>query len=225
MRILLIEDSERLRSTVGQALRRSHYAVDETGDGAEGLWYARNTNYDTIILDIMLPSLDGLSVLQRLRESGNATHVLLLTAKDSVADRVRGLRAGADDYLVKPFALEELMARVDALCRRQYEQKSNAIEIDTLVVDLDRKSVTRADHEVVLTSREYRVLEYLAARRGQVVSREEIEAHVYDDMTELMSNVVESTICTLRKKIGQHDNKPLIHTRRGLGYIVDTLDS
>lgn len=221
MRVLLVEDSMRLRKTIGQALRNSQYAVDSTADGEEGLWFAQNNEYDAMILDIMLPGLDGISVLRSLREAGNETHVLLLTAKDAIADRVSGLQAGADDYLVKPFALEELIARVDVLCRRQYASKSNTIQIDDLELHLDRKTVERDGKAIPLTAREYRVLEYLVSRRGQVVSREEIEAHVYDDMAELMSNVVESTICTVRKKIGYQDAKPLIHTRRGMGYIVD----
>ncbi|HSH15857.1 MAG TPA: response regulator transcription factor [Verrucomicrobiae bacterium] len=221
MRVLLVEDSERLRDAIGTALRNSQYAVDTSADGKEGLWLARANHYDTIILDIMLPGMDGLTVLREFRDSGGESQVLLLTAKDSVPDRVFGLRNGADDYLVKPFVLEELLARVDVLCRRKYGHKQKLIEIGSLCLRLNRKQATRNGEPLELTPREYRLLEYLAARRGQVVSRQEIEAHIYDDLVEPMSNVVDSAICALRKKIGGPDAPPLIHTRRGLGYLME----
>lgn len=221
MRVLLVEDSERLRDSIGTALRNSHYAVDASADGKEGLWLARANDYDTIFLDIMLPGMDGLTVLREFRASGGESQVLLLTAKDSVPDRVYGLRNGADDYLVKPFALEELLARVDVLCRRKYGHKDRAIRIEDLCLQLNQKQATRAGELIDLTPREYRLLEYLATRRGEVVSRQEIEAHIYDDLVEPMSNVVDSAICALRKKIGGPESLPLIHTRRGQGYIME----
>lgn len=218
MRALVVEDSDRLRSTLSQALRNSSYAVDKTGDGKEGLWMATSNTYDVIILDIMLPSMDGLTVLRNLRENGCETNVLLLTAKDTVPDRVLGLRSGADDYLIKPFDLEELLARVEALCRRSYGRRNNQITIDDITLDLGAKCVSRDNEAITLTAREYRILEYLAIRRGEVVSKREIESHVYDDQADLMSNVVESTICDLRRKIG---STSLIQTRRGFGYTIE----
>jgi DNA-binding response OmpR family regulator len=221
MRVLLVEDSERLRDSIGTALRNSQYAVDTSADGKEGLWLAHANQYDTIILDIMLPGMDGLTVLREFRAAGGETQVLLLTAKDSIQDRVYGLRNGADDYLVKPFALEELLARVDVLCRRRYGHKQKVIKIGDLCLRLNQKQAERGGELLELKPREYRLLEYLASRHGQVVSRQEIEAHIYDDLVEPMSNVVDSAICALRKKIGGPNAPPLIHTRRGLGYILE----
>ena len=221
MRVLLVEDSVRLQQTIGAALRRSGYAVDVSGDGEDGLWRAENNDYDVMVLDIMLPGLDGLSVLQRLREGGKDTHVLLLTARDTVQDRVRGLRSGADDYLVKPFALDELLARVETLCRRGYGRKQNRLVLADLEIDTAAKKVWRAGEPVKLKPREYQLLEYLACRAGEVVSQSEIEAHLYDDDAEPMSNVVESTLSSLRRKLGQANPAALIHTRRGLGYILE----
>ena len=221
MRVLLIEDSIRLQTAVGRALRKSGYAVDVTGNGEEGLWQATSCDYDVIILDLMLPGLDGLSLLRRLREQEKSTHVLILTAKDTVLDRVRGLQDGADDYLVKPFALEELLARVQSLCRRSYQTKSPKIEIDDLRIDTIRRTAARRGKPIELTAREFALLEYLALRRGQVVTRAEIEAHLYPDSAELMSNVVDSVICTLRKRITLPGSAPLIQTRRGVGYVLE----
>jgi DNA-binding response OmpR family regulator len=169
------------------------------------------------VLDVMLPKLDGLSVLRKVRAAGKATHVLLLTARDTVADRVEGLRQGADDYLVKPFALAELLARVEALCRRAYGAKAGLLRLGALELDLPAKRLRRGGTEVSLTAREWRLLEYLALRRGQIVPRTEIEAHIYDDLVEPMSNVVDSAVYGLRRKIGPD----VIHTRRGLGYVLE----
>ena len=221
MRVLLVEDSVRLQHSVGMALRRSGYAVDVASDGDEGLWRAESLDYDVLVLDLMLPGMDGLTVLSRLRATGKKTHVLLLTARDSVDDRVRGLKAGADDYLVKPFALEELLARVEALCRRAYGNKSNQLRFDDLEIDTDGKTVMRAGQTIKLKPREYQLLEYLAHRAGQVVSQSEIETHVYSDDVEVMSNVVESTVSSLRRKLTLANSRSLIHTRRGHGYILE----
>lgn len=221
MRVLIVEDSPRLQRTVGTALRKSGYAVDVAADGEEGLWMAESHDYDVIILDIMLPKRDGLAVLGDLRQHGKTTHVLLLTARDTVPDRVRGLRAGADDYLVKPFALDELLARVESLCRRAYGHKQTVITIGDLEIDTVARRVRRAGREVDLSAREYLLLEYLARRRGQVVSRAEVEEHIYDEQVDPMSNVVDSAICCLRKKLAGSGEAPLIHTRRGLGYALE----
>lgn len=220
MRVLLVEDSARLQQSVGAALRRSGYAVDVAGDGEEGLWLAQSNDYDALILDIMLPKLDGLEVLRRLRAERRLTPVLLLTAKDTVEDRVRGLNQGADDYLIKPFALEELLARVQALCRRKYQVSDSRLVIDDLEIDTLAKRVTRAGRPVDLTSREFALLEYLANRRGAVVARSEIEQHIYDGQVDPMSNVVDSAICIVRRKLAEANPKPLIHTRRGFGYVL-----
>jgi DNA-binding response OmpR family regulator len=219
--VLVIEDSPRLQRSLGTALRKSGYAVDLAGDGEEGLWLAESHDYDVIILDIMLPKRDGLAVLRELRRKGKAAHVLLLTARDTVPDRVRGLEAGADDYMVKPFALEELLARVQALCRRSYGSKQALITVADLEVDTLGRRVRRGGQAVELTAREYLLIEYLARRVGQVVSRSEVEEHIYDGQVDPMSNVVDSAICTLRKKIGTPGGVTLIHTRRGLGYVLE----
>jgi DNA-binding response OmpR family regulator len=222
MRLLLIEDSRRLQDSIGRGLRKAGYALDVTGDGGEGLWFAESNSYDTIILDLMLPGLDGLTILRRLRQQGNSAPVLILTAKDTVEDRVRGLGLGADDYLIKPFAFEELLARIQALCRRRYERTSVLLVVEDLEIDTATRTVKRAGKIVDLTPREFMLLEYLAARRGQVISRSEIEAHIYCDSVDLMSNVVDSAICSLRRKIGSASDRPLIHTRRGMGYLLES---
>ena len=215
VRLLLIEDSKRLLSSLGRGLRKAGYSVDATGDGKEGLWFAESNDYDVIVLDLMLPAMDGLTVLQRLRKQKD-THVLILTAKDTVADRVQGLQRGADDYLVKPFAFEELLARLQALCRRSYRRKDPRLVIGPLEIDLAGKSASCDGEPIELSSREFMLLEYLAMRQGELVTRTEIEQHIYDEQVEPMSNVVDSAICLLRKKI----RHPLIQTRRGLGYIL-----
>lgn len=220
MRVLFVEDSESLRRSVSRALRHAGYAVDLAGDGAEGLAAAELYEYDALVLDIMLPKLDGLMLLDRLRAAGMKTHVLLLTARDTVADRVEGLRKGADDYLVKPFALEELVARVAALCRRAYGAKVSALRVGPLELDFAARRALRNGENVELTARDWRLLEYLTRRRGEVVPRAEIEAHIYDEFVEPMSNVVDAAIYALRRKIGAE----LIHTRRGLGYMLEAED-
>jgi DNA-binding response OmpR family regulator len=220
VKVLLVEDSERLRRSVSAALKKSGYLLDATGDGQEGLWLAQSNDYDVLVLDIMLPGLDGLSLLHKLRQEGKATHVLLLTAKDTIEDRVRGLRTGADDYLIKPFALEELLARVEALCRRSYGSKQSRLVIADMEIDTAAKEVLRGGQPVHLKPREYLLLEYLARRAGQVVTRTEIEAHIYDNDVDPMSNVVDSAVCSLRKKLSGANPAPLIFTRHGLGYTL-----
>jgi len=221
MRILVVEDSKVLQKTVSTALKRAGYAVDVFDNGEDGLWAAVENVYDAVVLDIMLPKLDGLRVLSSLRAAGKETHVLLLTARDAVDDRVRGLRAGADDYLTKPFAMDELIARVDALCRRGYGKKSTRIEVGNLTVDVVAKTAARNGTDLRLAAREYRLLEYLAKRRDEVVTRAEIEEHIYDVHTDLMSNAVDSAVSVLRKKLACGGTQPeLIHTRRGQGYVL-----
>jgi DNA-binding response OmpR family regulator len=221
MRILVVEDSPRLQRVLATALRKSGYIVDLASDGEEGLWLAETNTYDVIVLDIMLPKRDGLALLAVYRAKGGTAHVLLLTARDTVPDRVKGLQTGADDYLVKPFALEELLARVQTLCRRAYGSKQSKIVVGDLVIDTLARAVRVADRPVELTAREYALLEYLARRQGVVVSRTEIEEHIYDGSGDWISNVVDSAICALRKKLATE--VPLIHTRRGMGYVLEGL--
>ena len=182
---------------------------------------AESHSYDVIVLDLMLPKRDGLSVLAELRRQSRPMHILLLTARDTVADRVQGLDAGADDYLVKPFALEELLARVAALCRRAYGTKQPRLAVGDLVVDTAARRASQAGLALALTAREHLLLEYLARRCGQVVTRAEIEEHIYDEQADPLSNVVDSAVSSLRKKLAAASAAPLIHTRRGIGYILE----
>jgi DNA-binding response OmpR family regulator len=220
MRLLVVEDYAPLRKAVVQGLKEAGFAVDAAGDGEEGLWYARSNQYDVIVLDLMLPKKDGLSLLESLRQAGDPAHVLVLTAKDTIDDRVRGLNVGADDYLVKPFAFEELLARVRALVRRRYETKSPVIRIADLEVDTVTRMVRRAGTEIELTAREYALLEFLALRAGQLVSRTDIWEHLYEFDSSAQSNVVDVYIGYLRRKIERPQSPRLIHTRRGQGYIL-----
>jgi DNA-binding response OmpR family regulator len=220
MRILLVEDYLPLQKSLAKGLRETGFAVDVTGDGREGLWYAKSNEYDVIILDIMLPGLDGLSILKQLRNIGNKTHILILTAKDTLEDKVKGLDFGADDYLVKPFAFEELLARLRALIRRHYQQKRACIAMEDIKIDLNKQQVYRKNQPVILTPREYALLEYLAVRAGQVVTRTDIWEHVYDFNSSATSNVVDVYIGYLRKKLETQGKPALIHTIRGRGYML-----
>ena len=221
MRILLVEDSAPLRKPVVKALKASGYAVDATGDGAEGWLMAQDHDYDVIILDIMLPGMDGREILRRMRAAGNETPVLFLTAKDAIEDRVAGLRLGADDYLTKSFAIEELLARVEVLGRRKYARRSPLLVVGDLELDQAAKSVRRGGRDINLTPQLFALLEYLLLRKGQVVSRTEIEKHIYDELVSPMSNVVDTAVCALRRAITISDQStPIIHTRRGMGYVI-----
>jgi DNA-binding response OmpR family regulator len=220
MRLLLIEDYRPLQQSLVKGLREAGFAVDTTRDGKEGLWYATSNEYDVIILDLMLPGMDGLEILRKMRVQGRKSHVLILTAKDTVQDRVAGLDLGADDYLIKPFAFEELMARVRALLRRSYREKNPCIKIKDLRIDLTMQRVWRGREEIQLTPREYVLLEYLAMRAGQMVSRSDIWEHVYEFASSASSNVVDVYIGYLRRKIEQEGKPALIHTVRGRGYLL-----
>jgi len=220
VRALVIEDYPPLARSVATALREEGLAVDLALDGEEGLALAQSGVHDVLVLDLMLPKVDGLTILARLRESRGQAAVLLLTARDSVQDRVRGLDLGADDYLVKPFALEELLARVRALVRRRYAARGSVVAVGDLELDTVGRTVRRAGRAIALSAREYAVLEYLALRRDQVVTRAEIWDHVYDFASEPSSNVVDVYIGYLRKKIDAGHAVPLLHTRRGQGYVL-----
>jgi DNA-binding response OmpR family regulator len=223
VRVLLVEDSERLQRSIATGLKKEGYAVDVAGDGVNGLWHATHHDYDVIVLDLMLPGLDGISLLHKLRESPDGhkdAHVLVLTAKDTVDDRVAGLRAGADDYLVKPFAFEELLARIEALMRRRHHAKNPILTVGDLHIDTTARRVTRDGREIELSAREFALLHFLALRQGEVVSRTQIEEHLYDDQAELMSNVIDAAIYLLRKKIDVPGGSSMIQTRRGMGYVL-----
>ena len=220
MRVLLIEDSYHLRETVGEALRRSGFAVDLAADGTEGYRLAIMAEYDLIILDLMLPGIEGLPILKRLRDRGNRTGVLILTARDAVANRIEGLRAGADDYLVKPFDLDELLARVQAVGRRSDSRPSMIVRVGEVEIDMAARVVRRSGESVALAAREYALLEFLAMRRNSIVTRSEIERRLYSDPREIASNVVDSTVCTLRRKLDPPDGPSTIKTRRGIGYVL-----
>jgi len=220
MRVLVAEDSARIRESVAFGLRKAGYCVDVSADGEEAQWRAENCGYDVIVLDLMLPKKDGLTVLRALRKSANPAHVLVLTVKDTVEDRVEGLRAGADDYLPKPFAFDELLARVEALVRRKYANKRDTLKFGEVEIDCAARRVCRAGAEIGLTPREYRLIEFLARRAGELVTRPEIEEHIYSDEKELFSNAVESAVSTLRKKIDVPGDESIIITRRGMGYML-----
>ena len=220
MRVLVVEDFEVLRDSIAQGLREAGFTVDTAVDGETGLWHAQSNDYDVIVLDLMLPRVDGLTVLKRLRANANRTHVLILTAKDTSADRVKGLDSGADDYLVKPFVLAELLARVRALVRRRYDVKTPLIRVADMEIDTATRAVRRGGETMELSAREYSLLEYLAHRAGQVVTRTEIWEHVYDFNSTAESNVVDVFIGHLRRKIERPDLPRLIHTRRGHGYML-----
>jgi two-component system OmpR family response regulator len=216
VRILVVEDEPELLRVVARALREQGYAVDETADGEEGLFKARSWDYDAVVLDLMLPRLDGWQLLRALR-CERKTPVLILTARDAVPDRIRGLDAGADDYLVKPFELGELFARLRALIRRAAGQATPCITIGEVVVDTGARVVTRAGAAVALTAREYTLVELLALRRGQVVTRTAIYEHLFDENDDSLSNLVEVHVSNIRKKLG----KDFVTTRRGLGYLLE----
>ncbi len=199
-------------------LREAGFAVDVAAEGVTGLWYAKSNDYDVMILDLMLPRVDGLTVLRELRAMGKNTHVLILTAKDTAGDRVLGLDSGADDYLVKPFVFAELLARVRALVRRKYDAKSPRIQIADLEIDTTTRCVRRDGQSMELSAREFALLELLAAKVGQVVTRTEIWEHIYEFESSAESNVVDVFIRHLRKKIERPNLPRLIHTRRGHGY-------
>ena len=216
MRILVIEDEADLLASLAKALREEGYAVDTAADGEEGLFKAENTPYDVIVLDVMLPRLDGWHVLERLRQSKN-TPVLMLTARDAARDRVRGLDSGADDYLVKPFDLDELFARIRAIIRRSAGQTLNVIEIGNVVINTASRQVTLSESPVALTAREYCLLEFLALHRGETVTRSTLYEHLFDEDDDSLSNLLDVHVSNLRKKLGAE----VVTTRRGHGYCIE----
>lgn len=221
MRLLIVEDSTMLRESLAQGLREAGYAVDAVADGKRGLIHARTTDYDAIVLDWMLPEMDGISVLRAIRDKAVQTPVLMLTARDAVDDRVLGLRSGADDYLIKPFALAELLARVQALIRRGKGAPSPKIHVGPLTIDTAERVVRVGEGPALdLAPREYTLLEYLAHRVGKPVSRPELEEHLYDDRAQVRSNAVDAAVYALRSKLDAAGCPPLIRTRRKVGYVL-----
>ena len=222
MRILLVEDEPRMANVIAKGLREHSYAVDVAGDGDEGLYQTSINDYDLIVLDVLLPLRDGFEVCRDLRARGNTTPILMLTARAAIDDRIAGFDAGADDYLTKPFSFRELLARIRALLRRDSQLRPDILEIADLVVDSASHRVSRASNDVPLTAKEYALLEYLARRAGQLVSRAEIAAHVWDDSFDPFSNTIEVYMNRLRKKIDGNHALKLLHTRRGEGYILES---
>jgi two-component system, OmpR family, response regulator len=216
MRILVVEDEPRLLRSLAKALREEGYAVDTAESGDDGLYKAEGWDYDAIVLDIMLPGLDGWQVLERLRKE-KTTPVLMLTARDAAPDRVRGLDTGADDYLVKPFDLTELLARVRALIRRSAGLARPQITLGDVIMDTRARTVRRETELLALTAREYAILEYLALHRGEVVSRTTLYDHLFDENDDTMSNLLDVHVFNIRKKLG----RDLIVTRRGQGYFIE----
>lgn len=220
MRILIVEDEPDLLDALKKQLQSSGYSVDDCGNGLDAEDYLKMATYDAVVLDIMLPGIDGLTLLKKMRAEGNTTHVLLLTALDSIENKVNGLDAGADDYLVKPFAYDELLARLRVLLRRRSGQTTNVLEYGGLVMDLNSRTVTRDGTEITLSSKEFAVLEYLLRNPGRVLSRDKIENHVWNYDFEGGSNVVDVYIRYLRKKIDAGFSQKLLHTIRGAGYVL-----
>ena len=220
MRLLVVEDEKKLNELITKKLKKEYYGVDSCFDGEEAVRYVEGTEYDAIILDIMLPKLDGFEVIKKIRAKKNKVPILLLTARDNIDDKVKGLDYGADDYLVKPFIFEELMARIRVLLRRNSGNADNVITIANLKIDLDAKTVFRDDLLIKLSGREYSILEYLIRNKGKILSRERIEDHIWNYDYEGGTNVIDVYIRYLRKKIDDSYTPKLIHTVRGLGYVL-----
>jgi len=220
MRLLIVEDEPKVARFIERGLREEHYAVDVAANGEAGLDLALVHDYDLVILDVMLPKKDGFEVLEALRAAKRPCKVLMLTARDSVKDRVRGLDGGADDYLVKPFAFAELLARVRALLRRSGGTEVTSLSFADLVLDVKARKVTRAGQSVALSAREFAVLEHLLRHQGEVISRTRLSEQVWDQHFDSMTNVIDVTLYHLREKVDRGFASPLIHTVRGVGYVL-----
>jgi len=220
MRLLIVEDEPKVARFIERGLREEHFAVDAAFDGEEGLDLALVHDYDLVILDVMLPKKDGFEVLEALRAAKRPCKVLMLTARDAVKDRVRGLNGGADDYLVKPFAFEELLARVRVLLRRSGGAETASLSFADLVLNVKARKVTRAGQPVALSAREFAVLEHLMRHQGEVISRTRLSEQVWDQHFDSMTNVIDVTLYHLREKVDRGFASPLIHTVRGVGYVL-----
>jgi len=221
VKILLVEDSQRLQRSISTGLLIKGFAVDQAYDGQQALNFIETYEYDVIILDLMLPKVDGLTVLSTLRQSNHNTHVIILSAKDQTKDRIRGLDLGADDYMVKPFSFDELVSRIHALFRRQLDGKNPEIHIGSTRIDTLSREAQCSGHVLHLTPSEYNILEYLARRRGQVFSHHQLIDRLYDATANITKNAVEAHISALRKKLNAAGAPALIKTRRGFGYFIE----
>ena len=220
MRLLVVEDEVRLNGVITKRLIKEGYSVDSCFNGEEALDFLAVGEFDAVIMDIMMPKVDGITVLKKMRAENNQTPVILLTAKDAVTDRVAGLDAGAEDYLIKPFAFEELMARIRVVIRKSAGKSTNSITVGDLVLDTNRRTVTRGGMEIDLTAKEYDLLEYLMLNKGIILSREKIENHIWNFDYSGGTNVIDVYIWYLRKKIDDPFSQKLIHTVRGKGYVI-----
>jgi DNA-binding response OmpR family regulator len=220
MRVLLVEDDTRIARFVAKGLREQSYAVDVATNGDDAVYQAEINSYDLFILDVMIPGLDGFGVCRKIREAGIRAPVIMLTARDAVDDRITGLDHGADDYLTKPFEFGELLARLRALLRRSNELRTPEIKIQDLVLDTRGQRVSRAGRSIVVTAKEYALLEFLARNTGRVIGRAEIAEHVWDESFDPFSNLIEVYINRLRKKVDPPGTEALLHTRRGAGYFL-----
>lgn len=220
MRILVIEDEKKITDFIKRGLKEEGYAVDVAYDGEAGRFLARTNEYDLVLLDLMLPKIDGITLCKELKKDGYPAPIIMLTAKDTVKDKVTGLDSGADDYMTKPFAFEELLARIRAILRKGDSKTPNKLQAEDLVLDLLTHKVTRRDKEIVLTAKEYALLEYLMRNAGSIVTRTMISEHVWDIDFDTFSNVIDVYINYLRNKIDSGFEKKLIHTVRGRGYVL-----
>ena len=220
MRILIAEDEKSLNRIIAKQLKAAGYSVDCVFNGEDAYDLVSMTDYDAAVFDVMMPKIDGFSLLRKIRNEGNNLPVLFLTARDSIEDRVEGLDIGADDYLVKPFAFEELLARIRALIRKNSVSNSNIITVADLTVDISSRKVARGGKDILLSAKEYELLQYLAVNNGIVLSREKIEDHIWNYDYEGGTNVVDVYIRYLLKKIDEGYDKKLIHTVRGMGYVL-----
>ena len=220
MKILVVEDERDLNRIITKHLKKNNYSVDSCFDGQEALDFISYSEYDLIITDIMMPNVDGYEFIDKLRANKNNTPVIMLTAKDALEDKIVGLDSGADDYIVKPFEFDELLARIRVLMRRNYGLATNIIQIEEITLDLAKKQVAKSGEIIDLTGKEYEVLEYLMKNKGSILSRDQILNHVWDYEYEGASNIVDVIIKNIRKKLDRGEGKTIIYTKRGLGYFV-----
>jgi two-component system copper resistance phosphate regulon response regulator CusR len=221
MKLLVIEDSQRLLRSLGRGFQRMGYTADLVADGNEAMDYIRCKDYDVIVLDLLLPGMDGLSILRHLRDMKSDAHVLILSARDRVEDRIRGLELGADDYMVKPFSFEELCARIQTLVRRRHHAKNPEVSVGPITINTAARSVRRDGDDVNLTPAEYALLECLVLHRGRVLSKERLLEEIHNSDSFAGVNVIEVMICNLRKKLGVPGEEPVVKTRRGFGYLIE----
>ena len=221
MRILVVEDDKKIASFISKGLKEAGFAVDVANDGVDGLHLGVTEPYDAAVVDIMLPGLDGISLIERLRTKKITTPVIILSAKRSVDDRVKGLQSGGDDYMTKPFSFSELLARIHALIRRSTrESEPSSLRAGSLTIDLLARAVKRGDEDISLPSREFALLEYLIRNKGRIISKTSILEHVYDYSFDPQTNVVDVLVCRLRNKVDKDFDRKMIHTVRGMGYVL-----